>query len=227
MTQEKEQKLNLQETLQQKKLVIFDFDGTLLDSMPMWAHIGTDYITSKGILPPPDLEETLISKTLEESGEYYIRELGLPMTVPEYLDDLFTYIEDAYAHRIPLKAGALDFVRMVAEQGKARCILTTTMRRCVLEAMKNHGLDQYIDTLYTCGELGMSKKTPDIYTWTVKAMGAAPEDTVLFEDAHFAIRSGKEAGLTVVSVYDDSVAEEQEFIRKYADFMIHDFRELV
>ncbi|MEI3340635.1 MAG: hypothetical protein V8R80_12465 [Eubacterium sp.] len=62
----------LEELIREKELIIFDCDGTLLDSMPMWDHVGTDYIISQGITPPEDMEEHLISMTLEQSGEYYI-----------------------------------------------------------------------------------------------------------------------------------------------------------
>ena len=61
----------------EKELIIFDFDGTLLDSMPMWKHLGSEYIMSQGITPPSDLDEKLVTMTLEQSGMYYIKELGL------------------------------------------------------------------------------------------------------------------------------------------------------
>lgn len=227
---EKEMERNdrkLMEIFQKKELVIFDFDGTLLDSMPMWGHVGTDYIRSQGITPPPDLEERLISMTLEQSGEFYRKELGLKKTVEEYMQDLFAFVGDRYAHELSLKPGAKEFVQRTAKAGKKRCILTTTIRSCVEGAMKNHGLDLWIHQLYTCNELHMTKTSPDIYRYVMKQMKSVPEKTIVFEDAPFAIQNAKRAGCTVVAVYDASSEDGGDTIEQYADFGIRDFREIL
>ena len=104
----------------------------------MWDHVGTDYIISQGITPPEDMEEHLISMTLEQSGEYYIRELGLKKTVDQYLEENYAFVDHRYRYELELKPGAGEFVRKMAELGKKTCILTTTGRPCVEAAMEHH-----------------------------------------------------------------------------------------
>ncbi len=217
----------LRKLIEDKKLIIFDCDGTLLNSMPMWDHVGTEYILSQGITPPEDMEQKLISMTLEQSGEYYIRELGLKKTVKEYLEDIYDFVDRKYRYELELKPGAKEFVRLMVQSGKKVCILTTTGRPCVEAAMQHHGLDELISTIFTCGELGMGKTKPDIYRYVAEQMGEKPENTLVFEDAPFAIQNAKKAGCSVVSVYDRSAEAGKELIDRYADFRIRDFEEVL
>lgn len=222
-----EQREYLSELIKDKKLVIFDCDGTLLNSMPMWDHVGTEYILSQGITPPEDMEQRLISMTLEQSGEYYIRELGLKKTVEEYLEDIYAFVDHKYRYELELKPGAKEFVRLMVQSKKKVCILTTTGRPCVEAAMQHHGLDVLIPTVFTCGELGMGKTKPDIYRYVAGKMGEETGRTLVFEDAPFAIQNAKKAGCSVVSVYDKSAEDGEELIAGYADFRIRDFEEVL
>lgn len=213
---------------QKKELVIFDFDGTLLDSMSMWDHVGTEYILSQGITPPADMEQRLISKTLEESGQYYIEELGLQKTVEEYLQDIYRLVDHKYRFDLVLKPGAKAFVKQMYDAGKKLCILTTTGRPCVEAAAAHYGLDAYIpfDKIFTCGEIGLSKRKPDIYRLVAEKMGCTPEKTICFEDAPFAVKNAKLAGCTICSVYDPSSESGRDIIEEYADFSIYNLWEL-
>lgn len=219
----------LTEVWQEKELVIFDFDGTLLDSMAMWDHVGTEYILSQGITPPADMEQRLISKTLEESGQYYIEELGLQRTVEEYVQDIYELVDHKYRFDLVLKPGAKAFLKQVYEAGKKLCILTTTGRPCVEAAMSHYGLDAYIPfhRIFTCGELGLSKRKPDIYKLVAEMMDCDPKAAICFEDAPFAVKNAKLAGCTICSVYDPSAESDRDIIEEYADFSIYDLWELV
>lgn len=215
----------LEELIREKELIIFDCDGTLLDSMPMWDHVGTDYIISQGITPPEDMEEHLISMTLEQSGEYYIRELGLKKTVDQYLEEIYAFVDHRYRYELELKPGAGEFVRKMAELGKKTCILTTTGRPCVEAAMEHHGVRPWLQEIFTCGDLKMSKTKPDIYRYVAQKMGVHISETLVFEDAPFAVQNAKLAGCSVVSVYDRSSQSGEAQIRRYADCSIRDFKE--
>lgn len=218
---------NLPETLRQKQLIIFDFDGTILDSMSMWEHLGTEYILSKGIEPPSGLDDEIFSRTLEETGEYCIKEVGLKKTLEEFLTDIYGFICPKYNGELPLKPGAKSFVKKVSASGKASVVLTTTGRPCVEASVTHHGLEDVFTEIYTAGEIKMSKSTPEIYRFVMDEMGYSPEETIVFEDAPYAVKSAKQAGCTVVSVYDRTAEAGKHVIREYSDFHIKDFEELL
>lgn len=211
----------------EKELIVFDFDGTLLDSMSMWINLGSEYIRSQGITPPRDLNERLAAMTLEQSGMYYIQELGLKKTVEEYIQDIYDLVYYKYKNVLELKPGAEKFVEMAVHSGRKVCILTTTIRKCVESAASHRRLDRWIsaENIFTCSELERVKTSPDIYQHVIKSMKSKPEHTLVFEDAPFAIKSAKLAGCTTCAVYDQSALREEETIKAYADFRIRSFEE--
>ena len=215
----------LQAQLDEKELLIFDFDGTLLDSMDMWNHVGNDYIRTQGIIPPKDMEAKIMAMTLEESGEYFIRECGLQKTVEEYIQDIYEFVLQHYRWDLVLKPGAESFLRQMHEKGKKMCIVTSTGRPCVEAACIHYGLEQWIpfSGIYTCSDLEMNKRTPEIYCHVAQQMGVAADRTAVFEDAPFAVENAKLAGCMVCAVDDPSAESGRDVIDQYADFRIPDF----
>lgn len=224
-----EQLQRLTAELAEKELLIFDFDGTLLDSMDMWDHVATDYIRTQGMDPPDGMEEKLMSMTLEESGEYFIRECGLKKSVEEYIQDIYDFVLQRYKNDLVLKPGAEAFIRQMCEAGKKMCILTSTGRPCVEAACVHYGLEQWIpfSGIDTCSDLGMNKRSPEIYCHVAEQMGVAPQQTAVFEDAPFAVKSAKQAGCLVCAVDDPSAQSGKAVIEEYADYQIPNFLDLI
>ena len=224
-----EQLQRLTAELAEKELLIFDFDGTLLDSMDMWDHVATDYIRAQGMEPPEGMEEKLMSMTLEESGEYFIRECGLQKSVEEYIQDIYEFVLQRYRNDLVLKPGAEAFIRQMYEAGKKMCILTSTGRPCVEAACAHYGLEQWIpfSEIDTCSDLGMNKRSPEIYCHVAEQMGVALQQTAVFEDAPFAVKSAKQAGCLVCAVDDPSAQSGKAVIEEYADYQISNFLDLV
>lgn len=226
---EAQQLQRLTAELAEKELLIFDFDGTLLDSMDMWDHVATDYIRTQGMEPPDGMEEKLMSMTLEESGEYFIRECGLQKSVEEYIQDIYEFVLQRYRNDLVLKPGAATFIRQMCEAGKKMCILTSTGRPCVEAACVHYGLEQWIpfSEIDTCSDLGMNKRSPEIYCHVAEQMGVTPQQTAVFEDAPFAVKSAKQAGCLVCAVDDPSAQSGRAVIEEYADYQIPNFLDLV
>ena len=209
-----------------KELMIFDFDGTLLDSMGMWEHIGPDYLVSQGITPPEDLTDTIFQYTVDECYDYFVEVFGITQTIDEYRRDVYAMIMHRYTDELQLKCGALDFVRKSAKAGKRICILTNTGRECVEPAMKRLGLDAFIrfEHLFTCKELGLDKQTSAIYLRAAELMDCDPKNAVCFEDTSFAVKNAKQAGYTVCAVFDAASDKEadRKVIAEYADIKVPD-----
>ena len=177
-----------------KKLLIFDMDGTLLDSMGFWQNLGRRYLESKGKAPENNLEKIIESMTLKESASYFKTKYNLEEDVETIIKQVLDFIEDKY-----LK----DFLIKAHSEGYKMCILTTSEKSQAIGALKRTGVLDLFDEIYTDRDFDLSKKNPQIYVKTCEKMGESPSDTVVFEDALYAVESAKKAQCTVIGVYDE------------------------
>lgn len=189
-------------TIKDAALYIFDMDGTILDSMPEWAHLGRNYLTAQGIEPPTDLEKLLDSMTMEESATYF-QTLGIQKETDDINQDVMSYIQDQYRLSIPAKPGMVSLLQSLYHSGKKVCILTTSPRNCVETSMRRLGILSCFDQIFTSEELQLSKRTAKIYQTVCNHYQISPANTVILEDAAYAVYSAVQSGAYVYAVPDD------------------------
>ena len=200
--------------------IIFDMDGTLLDSMGMWENLGSIYLTKKGIVPPADLKEVIENKTLEEAAEYFIADLGIEGTVKEVVQEILSLIRDKYYNELQLKPGVKKYVLSEYEKGSNMCILTTSDRELAIAAMERTGIGLCFKEIFTAETLGLSKRGPEIFLKTCELMGFEPSNTVVYVYALYAVMAAMAAGCHVVAVYDNINRNDWDEIKKLADEVI-------
>ena len=200
--------------------IIFDMDGTLLDSMGMWENLGSIYLTKKGIVPPADLKEVIENKTLEEAAEYFIADLGIEGTVKEVVQEILSLIRDKYYNELQLKPGVKKYVLSEYEKGSNMCMLTASDRELAIGAMERTSIGLCFKEIFTAETLGLFKRGPVIFLKTCELMGFEPSNTVVYEDALYAVKAAKAAGCHVVAVYDHMNRNDWEEIKSLADNII-------
>ena len=206
---------------------IFDMDGTVLDSMQAWVDAIGHILTRRGITPPADLREITRPMNGMLLVDYLQREFLPGITGREITDEVGAYMEDFYSDRVQAKAGVKNFLSLLKMEGVQCYLATATHRELVRRAIAHTGLEPYFKGIITSGEVGKNKiDSPDIYEWAMKRMGGNKADTVVFEDALFAIRTAKKAGFRVAGVYDPDSEADQEEIRALSDYYITSFEEL-
>ena len=208
------------------KGAIFDFDGTLVDSMFIWDTIGEDYLRSLGKEPHEDLKETFMTLTLEEAAEYYRTYYGVTLSVKEIVDGVNTMVEGIYRTRVALKQGVADFLARLKDNGTRMCIATVTDRYLVEETLDRLGILQYFSEIFTCAEVGYGKDKPIIYRKALEHLDTAKNETYVFEDSLFALKTAKADGFTTVGVYDRH-ENRQDNLKNLADYYIVDFADPV
>lgn len=204
---------------------IFDFDGTLFDSMPIWDTAGEDYLRSVGRQPRPGLRQTLKPMDMMQSAAYCQREYQIPLTIPEIIDGINRIVEDFYLRRVQPKPGAQALLEGLKARGVRLCVATATDRYLVEGALKRCGLDEYFCHVFTCTEVGRGKDDPLIYRKALEMLRTSRQETLVFEDALHALATAKADGFLAAAVYDSSEMQ-QDALRALADLYLADFSHL-
>ena len=186
------------------KSIIFDMDGTLADSMAMWRSLGIDYLKSHGVdITSKDAQE-MTTMSLKMSSTYMKEKFNLSLTPDEIYNDMKHIAEDFYEHYCTLKHGAKDVLDRFYEEGIPMMLGTGTPEEFFDPFLKREDMFKYFSEIATCDGLNLKKDDPRFFLTCCKMAGFDPKETVLIDDAYFAIVAAKEAGLTTICMYDEA-----------------------
>ena len=206
---------------------IFDVDGVLLNSMPIWENLGEIYLNSLGVEAEKDLGEILFTMSLEEGADYLISRYGLEKTRDEIVSDLTREVKDYYAEKVPLKEGVRQFLYELNEKKIPMVIATSGDRKNAEAALKRLKVFNYFQAVFTCSEIGSGKNQPDIYLAAALQLDTEQSETWVFEDAYHAIRTAKSAGFKTTAVYDRSNDKDLAQIWNTADIYLPEFADFI
>ena len=210
------------------KYIIFDLDGTLIDSMPVWRGTGSGFLEKHNFPVPSNLMDVVKTQTIWQTAEWFRTELGVPMEAQDIVNEIVESVVEAYRHTIPLKDGAKEYLEKMAQEGVKMCILTASEADYILPALERLDIRKYFSYVLTCTELGEYKNDGKAYLSAMHLLGGTLEDTVVFEDAYYAVKGAKSVGFPVYAVLDEVVREDDiDKIRELADICFHDYRELL
>ncbi len=210
-----------------KKAVIFDLDGTLVDSMWMWKSIDIEFLGRYGHKCPPDLQRVIEGMGFSETAVYFKERFGLPLTVEEIKEIWEAMSIDKYRYEVPPKKGAREFLAYVRDRGIACGIATSNGRKMVDAVMESLQIKPYFQTVVTACEVKAGKPEPDIYWKAAADLEAEPGECLVFEDVPAGILAGKRAGMTVCAVEDAFSRHLEQEKRELADYFISDYFEIM
>jgi len=202
-------------------------DGTLIDSMLAWENLGRDYLKQKGIVVPENLNEIINAMSLTESANYFMRQFGIKDSVKKIISDINKLIEDKYRYEIPLKPYVKEYLSSLKRDGVTMCIATATPIELAEVVLKRLRVLQYFSCIVCCDEVGVGKTKPDVYYLSIKKLGANVEDTMVYEDADYAIDTAKKAGFYTIGVYDEAAVRSKEEMKLLCDKYIESFKYLL
>ena len=210
------------------KYIIFDLDGTLIDSMPVWRGTGSGFLNNHNFPVPENLMEVVKTQTIWQTAEWFRTELGVPMEAEDIVNEIVESVVEAYRHTIPLKDGAMEYLEKMKQEGVEMCILTASEADYILPALDRLDIRKYFSHVLTCTELGEYKNDGKAYLKTMEMMGGTLEETVVFEDAYYAVKGAKSVGFPVYAVLDEVVREDDiDKIKETADHYFHSYKELL
>ena len=208
-----------------KRAVVFDLDGTLIDSMGMWHEIDIEYLGRYGYQVPEGLQRVIEGMSFVETAQYFKAHFQIPQTVEEMRGEWNEMARSYYASRVRLKPGAMELLLRLRELDWKIGIATSNSRELVHAFLDANQLGGYFDAVVTGTEVINGKPAPDIYLRAAQLMGVPPEECLVFEDVPMGIRAGKAAGMTTAAIYDSASDEVWAEKQALADFSVMSFLE--
>ncbi len=206
---------------------VFDFDGTIMDSMPDWAGKMLHLLNTHGVAYPDDIIRTITPLGDGGSARYFIDTLGLDMSPKDIQAELDAYALPKYRDTILPKPGAAAVLEALRAAGVPVCILTASPQHMIRPCLARNGLTEYFRFAWCCDDLGMKKNQPEIYARTCAELGTAPEHTLFFDDNLLALATASKAGMLSVGVYDDTSAADEQAIRDVTVRYLREWDELL
>lgn len=207
--------------------VIFDLDGTLIDSMGIWAQIDRSFLSGRGLSVPSDLHTRVEGKSFHETAVFFKELFSLPES-PEEIKRIWREMAyERYAHGMPLKEGAGEFVRLLRKMRKKTGIATSNSRELTESCLLDIGVLPFFDTIVTADEVVNGKPRPDIYLKAAENLGVDPSLCLVFEDTGAGIMAGRTAGMYTCAVFDEQNCEKFSENCEYSHFSIHSFCDII
>jgi len=208
------------------KTYLFDFDGTLVDSMPTYAGLMLRILDEHQAAYPENIIKIITPLGFIGTAKYFVEKLGVKRTEEELIALMHAYAVEAYTYHVPAKAHVVEVVKLLKARGDSLHVLTASPHATLDPCLKRLGIYDLFDNVWSCEDFGTSKADPQIYRMAAQRIGAKVEDVLFLDDNFNADKTAKEAGMQVCAVYDDSSAEYEAEMRAVADHYIRDFSEL-
>ena len=208
------------------KAAIFDMDGTLLDTMSVWRTVNLNFLREQGVDPTPQQEEDMLNLSGAMAIGYVKEHFGIEVEFEALMKHSISLIVPFYRSGAPHKPGALDYLKRLRARGVKTVLATATPAKDALLAVNQAGLTPHLDYIFSTEILGLSKGGPEFYDALCALIGEEKQDCVMFEDALYAMRGARAAGLGVIGVTDPTNMHDRPEIIAVCDRVIDSYDEL-
>ena len=208
-------------------IYLFDFDGTLVDSMPTFVSAMLRILDENHVPYDKDITKTITPLGLNGTADYYINHLGLAMTKPQLISVMKEYMLDAYFYTIPAKANVIPVLQELKKRGASLNVLTASPHITLDACLKRLGMWELFDNIWSCDDFHTTKADPNIYRMAAQRLNTTVEKVLFLDDNLDADKTAKSAGMMVCGVYDPSSKDYVEQIKAATDYYIYDFSQLL
>ena len=205
---------------------LFDFDGTLVDSMPSFISVMLRILDENNIKYENDIVKVITPLGYAGTAEYF-QNLGVPLSKDDMMKLMNEYAYNEYVYNIPAKENVISTLIELKNQGANLNILTASPHTMLDPCLKRLGIYGLFNNVWSCDDFSTTKSNPEIYVKVAEKLGK-PIDKILFLDDNYnADKTAKSAGMKVCGVYDKSSEEYTDEIKSVSDFYIYNFNELL
>jgi HAD superfamily hydrolase (TIGR01509 family) len=204
------------------KAIIFDLDGTLIDSMSLWRDLDIKFLAKRGIALPDNIFDNMHSNNLTDTAIYFKERFSLPETIQEIMNEWLNSVQQAYTNEIQLKSGARELLKSLSERAITMAIGTSNTRVLTELVLQSHGIYDLFKTIVTGCDTLRGKPYPDIFLLCAENLGISQTDILVIEDTLLGVKAAKNAGMSVYVVADDFSLKDKTEIISSADAYFDD-----
>lgn len=208
------------------KAYLFDFDGTLVDSMPTFVSSMLRILDESGIKYDENIIKIITPLGVAGTANYY-KELGVKGTVDDIIKKMKEYMYEEYLHNIPFKENVEEVLLKLKQRGAKLNVLTASPHVTLDSCLKRLKAYDLFDNVWSCDDFETTKANPEIYKMAAERIGEKVEDVLFLDDNYNADKTAKTAGMQVCAVYDKSSEDYIEEMKAVADYYIYNFKELL
>lgn len=209
----------------QIEAVIFDLDGTLIDSMWVWRKIDIDFLAKRNIQVPTDMQKAIEGMSFTETAQYFKERFKLEMSVEEIKAEWNEMAWEFYTQKVTLKEGVQKFLQVLESHNVKMGIATSNSRQLVEGVLEALGIKQYFMQIITSCEVGRGKPFPDIYLKVAEDLKVEPKNCLVFEDLPNGVLAGKNAGMTTCGIKDRQNNILWQEVKEISDYQVENYYE--
>ena len=209
-----------------KKTYLFDFDGTLVDSMKYFVELMLRILDEKNIKYEKDIVKIITPLGYRGTAEYF-RTLGVTETTEEIMAMMHSYATEAYTYKVMAKDTVIETLNTLKQRGARLNILTASPHSALDPCLKRLCIYDLFDNVWSCDDFNTTKSDPNIYVRAAEKMGEEPKKVIFVDDNVGAVRTAKAGGMTAYGIYDETSEDYIDEMIKISDRYVRVFEELL
>src|SRR5574341_1576526 len=192
------------------RAVIFDMDGVIIDSEPLWEKAGRILLARRGLDYNPIYRDKIVGLNQKDSGRLLKETFNLPETIEELLAERIEILLPLYDKELELVPGLITILKELKESGFLLALASSSPNRVINFVLDKFSLNQFFSVVVSGESVEFGKPHPDIYISPARKLGACPEqgrkiepkECVVIEDSINGVRSAKSAGMFCIAIPD-------------------------
>ena len=209
------------------KAVIFDMDGTLIDSTGIWHEIDKEFFAKRGMELPKDYAQHIVHLGLTQAAVYTKETYHLNESIQDIMKEWHDMSIDMYKYHVPLKEGALELLRLFKSNGIKMAIATANDEPLYRPCIDRLGIGEYFDEIADVNTAKEGKQSAKIYLDLAKKLGSEPRNTLVLEDMPTCVKTAFKSGFLTVAVYDDASKAYDQEKKNNSHLFVKDFFEII
>lgn len=209
------------------KGIIFDLDGTLINSSHVWSDIDVRFLAKRGFDVPLNYFKVVSSMNFREAATYTKEYFHLDESIEEISAEWLSMAKDEYAHNILLKPGAEEFLKHLKGMNIKIALATASSKELYEAVLKNNKVYDFFDFFASTDQVSRGKGFPDVYEFACEGLGLKPNECAVFEDIIEGIRGANAGGFFSIACLDEHYIADWNDMKNEADFYFSEYSDLL